>query len=63
MAGATKLSKVDLTAGYHQLVVDEDSRSLTTFHPHTGLVRYKRLCFGVNSAPEQFHYAIQQTIK
>ena len=63
MAGATKFSKVDLTAGFHQLLLDEESRSLTTFHTHQGLMRYKRLCFGVNSAPEQFQYAIQQTLQ
>jgi hypothetical protein len=32
MAGATMFSKVDLTAGFHQLLLDEESRSLTTFH-------------------------------
>jgi hypothetical protein len=63
MAGATMFSKVDLTAGFHQLLLDEESRSLTTFHTHKGLMRYKRLCFGVNSAPEQFQYAIQQTLQ
>ncbi|CAB4026619.1 Transposon Tf2-9 poly [Paramuricea clavata] len=63
MAGATMFSKVDLTAEFHQLPLDEESRSLTTFHTHKGLMRYKRLCFGVNSAPEQFQYAIQQTLQ
>ena len=58
MAGATKFSKVDLTAGFHQLLLDKESRSLTTFHTHKGLMRYKRLCFGVTSAPEQFQYAM-----
>ena len=63
MAGAVKFSKVDLTAGFHQLVLDEESRSLTTFHTHKGLMRYKRLCFGVSSAPQQFQHAIQQTLQ
>ena len=63
MAEATTFSKVDLTAGFHQLLLDEESRSLTTFHTHKGLMRYKRLCFGVTSAPKQFQYAIQQTLQ
>ena len=63
MAGATKFSKVDLTAGFHQLVLDEESRSLTTFHTHNGLMRYKRLCFGVNSLPKQFQFALQKTLQ
>ncbi|CAB3994280.1 Hypothetical predicted protein [Paramuricea clavata] len=62
MAGATMFSKVDLTAAFHQLLLDEKSQSLTTFHTHKGLMQYKRLCVGVNSAPEQFQYVIQQTL-
>ena len=62
MSGAVRFFKVDLNSGFHQLVLDEDSRKFTTFHTHCGLMQYKRLCFGVKSAPEQFQHAIQQAI-
>ena len=53
--GAKIFSKLDLTNGFHQLELDEASRSITTFSTHIGLRRYCRLNFGTNSAPEIFH--------
>ena len=54
MTGAVKFSKVDLKAGYHQILLEEKSRKVTTFTTHRGLYRYKRLPFGINSASEVF---------
>ena len=48
--GSSVFSKPDLTAGYHQCILDEQSRYITTFTRHIGLRRYKRLSFGINSA-------------
>ena len=59
---ATIFSKLDLRQGYHQLMLDEESRNLTTFSSHKGLRRYKRLCFGVDSAAEIFQHKISETI-
>ena len=56
---ATVFSKTDLNQGYHQLELDEDSRSITTFATHIGLFRYKRLSFGINSAAEIFQKSIE----
>ena len=61
--GACHFSKLDLKQGYHQLTLAEESRNLTTFTTHKGLRRYKRLCFGVNSAAEIFQNTISQTIQ
>ena len=60
--GATIFSKVDLKCGYHQLVLSEDSRNITTFSTHMGLYRYKRLSFGINAAAEKFQQVIQTAI-
>ena len=46
--GATVFSKFDLRSGYHQLVLSEESRSITTFVTHKGIMRYKRLNFGTS---------------
>lgn len=40
--GAKYLSKIDLSAGYHQLELAPESRYITTFSTHIGLKRYKR---------------------
>ena len=37
--GATVFSKFDLRSGYHQLVLAEESRSITKFVTHKGLMR------------------------
>jgi len=56
-------SKLDLAQGYHQLLLDEESRHITTFQTHLGLRRYKRLNFGISCASEIFQEAIRQTIQ
>ena len=60
--GAQLFSKIDLNNGYHQLVLHEESRYITTFTTHVGLRRYKRLMFGINAASEIFRNAIYQSL-
>ena len=61
--GSTVFSKVDLNKGFHQLVLSEESRNMTTFATHVGLRRYKRLNFGVSCAPEIFQNEIRQALE
>ncbi|XP_060570045.1 uncharacterized protein K02A2.6-like [Ruditapes philippinarum] len=63
MNGAKIFSKLDLKAGYNQLVLQEESRYITTFATHMGLYRYKRLNFGTNSASEVFQKTISEVIQ
>ena len=63
MDGAIRYTKIDLKAGYHQIPLEKESRSITTFTTHRGLFRYKRLPFGINSASEVFQNAIEKAIK
>ena len=60
---AAVFSKLDLTSGYHQLQLDEDSRHLTTFATRKGLFRYTRLNFGLSSSTEIFQHGIQQCLE
>ena len=60
--GAKYFSKLDLSSAYHQLELDKDSRSITTFTTHKGLYRYKRLNFGTNSASEIFQNALHNVL-
>ena len=41
--GARVFSKLDLNQGYNQLELALESRYITTFSTHMGLMRYKRL--------------------
>ena len=60
---STVFSKLDLRWGYHRLELHPDSRSITTFTTHCGLYRYKRLMFGISSAPEVYQHVIQQALQ
>ena len=42
----------------NQLVLDEESRPITTFISYFGLFRYKRLNFGTNTASEVFQKTV-----
>ena len=56
--GTTVFSKLDLRAGYHQLLLDEESLYITTFETHKGLRRYRTLKFGTCSESEIFQKVI-----
>ena len=54
LSGGKKFTKIDLSQAYQQLLLDQNSKELTTINTHQGLCRYTRLPFGVASAPAIF---------
>ncbi|CAB4006959.1 Transposon Tf2-9 poly, partial [Paramuricea clavata] len=58
MTGACVFSELDLRAGYHQIELEEESRSVTTFCTHEGL-----LPFCISSASEVFQNVLQQSLQ
>lgn len=50
LAGAKKFSKLDLTQAYHHMKLDDDSQDLLVINIQ-GLFKYKRLPYGIASAP------------
>ena len=54
LVGGQRFSKLDLTAAYQQVPLDEMSAKLTTINTHQELYEYTRLPFGVASAPAIF---------
>ena len=64
--GATVFSKLDLKWGLHEIELEEQSRDITTFVTHRGLNSYKRLMFGITSAPEKYQicsiYMVSSTL-
>ena len=63
MNGAKVFSCLDFKSSFHQIEIESESRYITTFACHTGLYRYKRLFFGINSAPETHQRIIQHLIQ
>ena len=52
-------SKLDLSPAYQQMQMEEESAKYLTINTHLGLYQYKRLPFGVASAPAIFQRADQ----
>lgn len=61
--GAAWFSKLDLASAYHQVELSEDSRALTTFATHEGLFQFRRVCFGLASAPAAFQRMMEEILK
>ena len=58
---STIFTKLDLLQGYLQIPLSEDSRDLTMFISHQGLYRFKRMPFGLSSAPSAFQKTMAAT--
>ena len=60
--GSTIFATLDMTSGYHQLLVDPASRHLTTFRTHTGQFSYSRCPFGLKNAPPWFQLQLSKVL-
>ena len=56
---ATRFTKLDMKAAFHQLVLSEDSRYITAFQTEDRIKRFKRLLFGATSASEELQHALR----
>ena len=54
---------MDLKWGFHQILLAEESKDVTTLVTHRGLYRYTRLMFGVTSAPEKYQQIIRDVLR
>ena len=61
--GTRGFSKLDLNQSYNLLELAPVSRYITTFSTHMGLMRYKRLKFGISNAAEIFQNVIRETLE
>ena len=61
--GAKVFSLLDVRSGFWHVMLDEPSSYLTTFNTPFGRYRWKRLPFGICSAPEIFQRKIHQLIE
>lgn len=60
--GEKLFSKIDLNSAFEQIKLSPQSRYISRFRTHIGIFQYKRLFFGVSSAPEIFHNIIKNVI-
>ncbi|XP_062706122.1 uncharacterized protein K02A2.6-like [Aedes albopictus] len=59
LRGSTIFTKLDVKQAFHQLLLRDDCRYITTFISPLGLMRYKRLVFGLSAAPELFQKCME----
>ena len=59
---ARVFSTVDVAQAFNHLCLDRESAALTTFETPFGRYRWKRLCFGIITAPEIFQAKMHQVI-
>ena len=62
LSGGKIFSKIDLSHAYQQVELDDNSQKYLTINTHKGLYRYKRLPFGVSSAPAIFQRIMDQLL-
>lgn len=63
LSGGKTFSKLDLSHAYLQVTLDEESREYVTINTHKGLFKYKRLPFGVSSAPSIFQRVMENLLQ
>ena len=63
LAGGQAFSKLDLAHAYLQLPLDIASKPLLTINTSKGLYQYRRLPFGVSSAPAIFQHTIESILR
>ena len=63
LTGGVMYTKLDLSHAYQQVMLDEESRKLTTINTSKGLFEYERLPYGVSSSPGIFQRIIEQLLQ
>ena len=63
LAGGQTFTKLDLSHAYLQIPLEPDSQQYVIVNTHRGLYRYKRLPFGVASAPAIFQRVMETLLQ
>ena len=63
VSGSKLFSVLDCKNSYWQVPIAKESQHLLTFSTPLGRFRYKRLCFGLSSAPEVYQRVMYELLK
>ena len=62
LAGGKAFTKLDLSQAYQQVILEPGSRKYVTINTHKRLYQYKRLPFGIASAPAIFQQIMEKIL-
>ncbi|KAL7842144.1 hypothetical protein SRHO_G00238330 [Serrasalmus rhombeus] len=63
LAGGKSFTKLDMSHGYQQLLLDDESKEFVTINTHKGLFKFNRLVFGVASSPAIFQRTMDSLLQ
>lgn len=63
LAGMSVFTKIDLKTAYHQIPIDDNFKEVTTINTPIGLLRWKRMPYGIKTASAVFQRAIEQVLE
>ena len=63
MTGMKYFSKLDLSTAYLQMRLDEESQKFTVLNTPRGLLKMKRLPYGISAAPATFQRAMEKILE
>lgn len=63
LGGGELFTKLDLFSAYNQLVLDEESQLLCALSTHIGILKVKRLPFGVKTAASIFQKTMETVLR
>jgi len=63
LGGSVMWSKLDANSGFHQCILNPESKLLTTFITPWGRFCFKRMPFGISSGPEYFQRTMESILE
>ena len=62
LTGATRFSEMDMSHGYHQISLAEESKAISTFQTHEGVHRFKVFFIGASPTTDLFHDIVKAAL-
>ena len=59
LAGMSVFTKIDLKIGYHQIPIDNNFKEVTTINTPIGLLKWRRMPYGIKTATTIFQRVIE----